>query len=304
MKPLHWGAINPFTGKPFTFDDPNLHWGSPSYYLEPGDPGFVPYGPAPAPPPRKKPFRRKAASKPNHDPQPACQPNTMPTFQYTTRQNPQGGFTTRVALNTPVTDDALLTLISTTAAVTPVQAEAVLRAFATHLRGCTAGCDYSRKFLGLFAFQPTSGGSATAPDGFHNAADINADIAITLTRETIEDWQTTLTLQHMGEVGLLTPVIDSLINQSTGALNLYAAGDLMQVRGDHLKFDRTDLQQGLFLKTAAGVETRCTVYADIEPQSFTFLVPAGTTGAQTVRMAAHLNGSLRSYTYNSPITPA
>ncbi len=43
MKTLFWDAINPFTGTPFTFDDPNLFWGDPSYYLEPGDPGFVPY---------------------------------------------------------------------------------------------------------------------------------------------------------------------------------------------------------------------------------------------------------------------
>ena len=40
MKPLHWDAINPFTGLPFTYDDPNVHWG---FYLEPGDEGFTPY---------------------------------------------------------------------------------------------------------------------------------------------------------------------------------------------------------------------------------------------------------------------
>ncbi|MDP1586960.1 MAG: hypothetical protein Q8M07_04425 [Prosthecobacter sp.] len=60
MKPLHWEAINPATGRKFTWDDPNLRWGDPAYYLEPGDPGFEPYGPPPpAPKPKKKkPFRR------------------------------------------------------------------------------------------------------------------------------------------------------------------------------------------------------------------------------------------------------
>ena len=52
MKPLHWNAINPLTGTPFTWGDPNLRWGDPSYYLEPGDPGFVPYT-TPAPNPAK-----------------------------------------------------------------------------------------------------------------------------------------------------------------------------------------------------------------------------------------------------------
>ncbi|MFO1440724.1 MAG: hypothetical protein U1F81_20570 [Verrucomicrobiaceae bacterium] len=64
MKTLHWDAINPFTGTPFTWDDPNLRWGDTSYYLEPGDEGFVPYpAPAPVPAPKTtKPFRRKAVS--------------------------------------------------------------------------------------------------------------------------------------------------------------------------------------------------------------------------------------------------
>jgi hypothetical protein len=62
MKPLHWNATNPFTGRPFVWGDPNLRFvDGKGVYLEPGDPGFVPYDtPAPAPPPKqKKPFRRK-----------------------------------------------------------------------------------------------------------------------------------------------------------------------------------------------------------------------------------------------------
>ena len=44
MKPLHFDAINPFTGTPFTFDDPNLKFvNGQGVYLEPGDPGFQPY---------------------------------------------------------------------------------------------------------------------------------------------------------------------------------------------------------------------------------------------------------------------
>src|SRR5438046_2605351 len=61
MKPLYWDAINPFTGKPFTFDDPNLFWGDPyAYYLEPGDPGFVPYPPVNQPPQKPPRMKRQA----------------------------------------------------------------------------------------------------------------------------------------------------------------------------------------------------------------------------------------------------
>lgn len=51
MKPLHWDAINPYTGRPFAYDDPNVRWG---YYLEENDPGFTPYNsPANDPKPSK-----------------------------------------------------------------------------------------------------------------------------------------------------------------------------------------------------------------------------------------------------------
>ena len=180
----------------------------------------------------------------------------------------------------------------------------MLTAFVDEALNCGCGSRPVRNLLGLLSIQPTCGGSADSPDGFHNARDINANLSLVITKEKIDAWQQTLTLEHMGEVGKVTPVIDSMINQATGALNLYTAGNLMQVRGDNLKFNRTDALQGIFLTNSAGVEVHCTVYADIEPQSFTFLVPAGTTGPQTVRIAAHLNGSLRSYTYSAPITPA
>lgn len=61
MKPLLWDALNPFTGQPFTWDDPNLRWGDPAYYLEPGDPGFVPYPGQTASHPTLKPKRKRMA---------------------------------------------------------------------------------------------------------------------------------------------------------------------------------------------------------------------------------------------------
>jgi hypothetical protein len=68
MKTLLWGAINPFTGTPFTFDDPNLRWGSPSYYLEPGDPGFAPYPGQTLSVPTQKPKRNRMAKSDYIDP--------------------------------------------------------------------------------------------------------------------------------------------------------------------------------------------------------------------------------------------
>lgn len=301
MQTLHWDAINPYTGSPFTWDDPNLRWGDPSYYLEPGDPGFVPYDTPPAAPPvkRKKPFRRKAKPQNNAT---TILNHTMPTFQYNTRQNPHGGYTTSAVKGQAISDSELLNHIATEAGTTAAITEAVLRGFVHHITHCTAGCIYSNNFLGLLRFFPTSGGSSPSPDGFQNAADINADIALTLTADVIRDWQEGLTLEHLGELGKVLPNIDSILNQANGALNKYAPGDMIQIRGDNLKFDRSDVQQGLFLKPAAGAEVRCTSYADIEPQSFTAIVPAALSGDLTVRMAAKINGSLRTFTYGATLT--
>lgn len=228
----------------------------------------------------------------------------MSNFQFNTRQKSTGGFTTSVVLGEPVPEAELLARISTRAATTAEISESVLRAFVEEILTCGCGSHSVRNFLGLLSVLPTSGGSATSPTGFHNARDINANISISIQKERIDQWLETLTLEHMGELGKVTPIIDSMINQATGALNIYIAGNLMQVRGDNLKFNRSDPLQGIFLTNSAGVETHCTVYADIEPQSFTFLVPAGTTGPQTVRITAYINGSLRSYTYTALITSA
>lgn len=127
-------------------------------------------------------------------------------------------------------------------------------------------------------------------------------MAITLTAEVIRTWQETLTLEHMGELGRVLPNLDSSRNQANGEINQYVPGDLVQIRGNNLKFDRTDVQQGLFLRPAAGAEVRCTSYADIEPTSFTAIVPAALSGALTVRMVAKINGSLRSFTYPAELT--
>ncbi len=301
MKPLHFDAVNPFTGKPFTWDDPNLFWGDPSYYLEPGDPGFVPYGPPPTPvkPPRKKPFRRKKTTPLPPEPNPN---RTMSTFQYTVSPNSNGGFTTRPVRAGQVDSTALLADIAAAAGTTPEIAEAVLRAFPAQLLLQGAASLWSQNFLDLYTFRPTSGGSASQPDGFHNAADLNAGYSIALLAPVIEEWQTTLTLESQGEVGKVTPAIATIIRQSDMAVDKYTAGGLLQIRGEHLNFAPADLTQGVFFTAGAAAEVRASDYAGIQPQSVVVLVPAGLTGPLSVRVATYINGSVRSHTYTNLIT--
>lgn len=301
MKTLHWDAINPFTGRPFTWDDPNLRWGDPAYYLEPGDPGFVPYGPPPpAPKPKKKkPFRR--APRPEPQPEPTTTP-TMSTFKYNVAPKSSGGFTTRAVRGNPETSTEILNHVATQAGITTAQAETALRAFFAKILDTSCGCNWSPDFLGILSFRPTSGGSSPTPDGFHNADDINADVALSFTAETIRQWRSTLTLESMGEVGKITPVIETILRQSDLAVDKYTPGGLIELRGDYMNLKPSDTAQGVFFKPAAGAEVRATEYAGITPQSVIVLVPAALSGALTVRIATHINGSVRSHTYTNPLT--
>ncbi|MBL9116538.1 MAG: hypothetical protein JNJ83_16140 [Verrucomicrobiaceae bacterium] len=55
MKPLTWDSVDA-NGQPYRWDNKNLRWGSPSYVLEPGDPGYTP--PSVSTPPQTKTRKR------------------------------------------------------------------------------------------------------------------------------------------------------------------------------------------------------------------------------------------------------
>lgn len=277
---------------PQTWDSPGATWDSPGATWD--------AAPAPAPPkPKKKPFHH--APKPANT-EPPITNNTMPTFQYNVAPKTGGGFTTRAVKGDPVSEADLLAAVAAATGVTAPQAEAVIKTFLNKLLACSAGCDWSPSLFGLVNFRPTSGGSSPTPDGFHNADDINADVALSFNAETIRQWRSTLTLQSMGEVGKITPVIDTIIRQSDLAPDKYTPLGLNQMRGDHLGLDPSDSVQGIFLKPGSNPEVRVTQYATITPSSVVFLVPDGLSGPLTVRVAVHINGSVRSYTYTNPLT--
>ena len=74
------------------------------------------------------------------------------------------------------------------------------------------------------------------------------------------------------------------------------------LNGDNLRFDRADVTQGVFFRAGSAAEVRATVYGTVTPTSLSVLVPATLSGPLTVRVAAYINGSVRSFTYMTPIT--
>ena len=302
MKPLHFDAINPFTGTPFLWGDPNLRFvNDVGVYLEPGDEGFVPYPGQVLPEvkKKKKPFRRTPRQKTETiDPSYTI----MSTFKYNVAPNSQGGFTTRAVLADPIGDVAFFDLVAARSGKPSADCIAVFDAIVDTVADCAAGCAHSTSLRDRLRFRPTSGGSQAASSGFNTPDELNADVAISLTAVKRDAWRAGLTLESQGEVGKLSPEIDSIVSQENGAQDKYAPGTMIELSGFNLRFTKSDLTQGVFFRSGNNPEVRATVYGTVTPTSLSVLVPATLSGPLTVRSAAFINGSVRSFTYMTAIT--
>lgn len=226
----------------------------------------------------------------------------MSTFQYNVAPKSTGGFTTRVVLGAEINETTLDAAVSTATGVPADKCPLVFKEYLKQLLLCGAESCWKHVAYGMIRVQPTSGGSEALPTDFHNAADINAGFNITFTREVLEAWQSTLTIESMGEVGIITPTIETIINETNSAIDTYVPGGPIRIRGNHLRLDQTDTTQGVFFKAGAAAEVRAQFYSAMEPGQIVVTVPGTLTGPLSVRIATFINGSVRSYTYTNVIT--
>ena len=124
-----------------------------------------------------------------------------------------------------------------------------------------------------------------------------------LTAAARDAWRSTLTLESMGEVGKVSPDIDSILSQENDAPGKYAPGTMIELSGHRLDLDKSDLSQGVFFRSGSDPEVRATVYGTITRTSLSVLVPATLSGPLYVRVANKINGSVRSFTFMDAITP-
>lgn len=256
--------------------------------------------PAPPPPPKKKkkPFHRV---KPPQPPAP-IPTHTMSTLKYTVGPLPGGGFTARAVRGGQVEEASMTTAIAAAAGIEAEKVPLVIQAFADQILQAAARSDWSPGLYSAFNFRPTCGGSQPMPNGFQTPDEINADIAISFSAEKIRQWRAGLSIQSMGEVGLITPIIDSILDITTGQQDKYTAANMIQIRGNDLRFQLSDTTQGVFFRSGSDAEVRATLYGQNEPSVISAGVPAALSGPLNVRVAAFINGSVRSYTYTHAIT--
>lgn len=253
--------------------------------------------PAPRPEKKRRPFQRTPK------PQDQNQANiTMSTFKFSPAPKSGGGYSTRAVFGAILQESTLTEAAAAAAGITAEKVEIVIKSILNGILTAGADSGYSMGLYGLIRFRPTSGGSNDDPTAFNTAEEINADLALSFTKDAIAIWRAGLTLENQGTVGKITPIITTVMNFRNGADNEYTAGDMIEVVGDNLRFDPDDATQGVFITPASGPEVRISVYGRNDPAMITALIPAGTTGPLTVRIAAFINGSVRSFTYTDPIT--
>lgn len=218
-------------------------------------------------------------------------------FLYSPAPNPRGGFTTRAVLGRQITEPELEAAV---AAETGQPPEVCAQVFTSYLRQMMAQAGQSRwagslyDLIGLF---PTAGGSKAAPDAFHTAADMNAGLRLTFTAPAVAAWQDKLHLQSRGLTGRVTPVITSILCCSTDRPDCYVRGHFTHFRGLHLKMDYNDPELGVFFCMEGGQEVRATHYGGNTRLRLIAQVPDTLSGPLRVRVASHINGSVRSVLY-------
>ena len=227
----------------------------------------------------------------------------MSTFQYNVVPKAGGGFSTRPVLAAEFTNATIDAAVAAANGVPADKCAAILISYVDQFLLSAAGCGWSHSFHSLLSVRPTCGGSATAPDGFHTAADLNAGVSLAISAAKLADWQKTLSIQSQGQVGLLTPQVDSIINLHDGSQDTYTPGEIIQLSGNHLDFDKADTAQGVFYATAAapGTKVRISSYGPISPGQINAIMPAGVTGQLTISVSVKLSGSVRTGTYVHPL---
>lgn len=275
MKTLYWDSEDSLD----VWDNPNCRWGDPSYRLEEGDPGYVPWTPGPPTPLPRKP-------KPRHLKAPTMNITTQMEFTFVVKLTTDGEkFTTRPDFGPNWTQAELDARVHAAFPAVPAdQCALIAQRYFLELLAAESPRRCPRLF-DLLYFRPSCGGVSTTPDGFHNATDLKADFIVGYLAEVIREVQGQISIRKTAQEGAAIPVIDTVLDEATGVQNHYTALQNVRLVGDHLDFDKTKPAQGVFIAPAAGgAWVRLTTYGPVTKTQIYVLIPSGTTGAQKLRV--------------------
>ena len=170
MKIFHWGMINPITGTTFSFDDPNVQWGEPGFYLEPSDPGFVPYpghdvasGAQPLDDWTIQPLE-KIAVKPPAD-------SESDLFTCDAAGSYCDDFSVSLCSDSESADNTMDAAVADITGIPPAKCAEVLGAYLEQLLACAADSGLAQGIHDLLSICPSSGKRPPGKDGYRLLAD-------------------------------------------------------------------------------------------------------------------------------------
>ena len=83
--------------------------------------------------------------------------------------------------------------------------------------------------------------------------------------------------------GKILPLVISVENISSGAVDTLNSGDLVAIRGENLKFNKAELNQGVFLEKN-GAEIRVSEYSQVTSKLVSFKTPNGIVIGESYRL--------------------
>lgn len=297
MKPLLWDAINPFTGQPFTWDDPNLRWGSPATYLEPGDPGFVPYGPA-------KPSAPKKRSKPKTPP-PTNLPSMSESYQYITRPTSDGNATTTQPVYRGTKSQAdIIAEVQARIGGAALTIDGVICTFMEVVIDWTTQGWKVAPCHDLIGFRLTIGGSV--PIGGAESWDFDtmkADLNCQWGDAGEARSRALFTAEKTGEQSRAAPVWVEVYDSETREPNHYQVAKGLTCRFSNNRFEFNTAQGcKIAFRKSDNTKVDAAGYPYIKGKTVVCLPPAGLTGTVYVEVTALINGTLRTSEYPFPLT--
>lgn len=211
-------------------------------------------------------------------------------------------YTTRPDLGPALTQGEVVRQLSSFTSLTEGEISNVFNSlFQVLLTAALAGRPTEILF-GSFRISLSCGGAIDDLEQALTLEDINPQVTIHLSSSFQKRFLADVTLERTGVVGEKVPEIEYTFNSTTESNDTYTPGGPMRIVGDHLKFSKSDSQQGIFFRAQTdGTEVRASLYIEVTNGNIIFIVPSEVTGDQKLIVRVKYGKNLRETVYQATL---
>jgi hypothetical protein len=227
-------------------------------------------------------------------------------FKYRVRKMHVGtaAYTTRAEFGTPLTEAEVIDQLVKNSSISAGDIVGVMVNLRDILVNAARESRPSETLFSLFRVALSSGGAFDHISDDISVEDLKPAINLHPSAEMVNAFLANLAIERTGVDSDAAPELDAVIDELTGQENKYTPGDALKITGDNLKIDPDDVSQGIFLKDTAGNEVRLTRYLINTSGTLMAIVPATTTGTQTLTVKSRIGPNLRQTVHNNFLVAA